>query len=535
MALIAGIDIGNSTTEIVVCNGTNPVAWDRRPTRGIKGSAASLQAAAALLKNIERVHQITVDQVAVAPWKPVLTQATTIHESQPDTGRLSIISCSQNSVTGNSAVSGLPWLIHQPIISGELIAIVPAEVGYEEAAHIINNNPTVVGAIVQRDEAVLIAGRLNRTIPIVDCADTQLAAAAQKLMVEVRPAGQRVSTVTDVWAVSHALDLQQREQPDLALLAQWVAHERAAVFAVFAVAPPRIDTSLHDSVTWNDGRTEDTFYAIDSINSMSVGAIRRHNQHDVDDLWALDITRCLVQIGLHSPTSSHARAIVTAELAATEPAVLDVTDYFSVPVTVCESEARAAATGALTTPGIAPDAVIIDIGGGTIDLIANKTELSAAGAGEMLTAAVAHVLEVPLGAADWIKRTSAQRVESPQVMLNEDGSKSFIDSLSTHSFVGKLVTPGPSGLLSFNNSFQLAEWRLTRQAFKKRIIAENIGRLIRDYNNLDLVLVGGPAIDDELLPAVSSLSNVRAVGRGNVAGLLGQRYCVAYGLTQLVN
>ena len=205
------------------------------------------------------------------------------------------------------------------------------------------------------------------------------------------------------------------------------------------------------------------------------------------------------------------------------------------PVTVCESEARAAAIGALTTPGIAPDAVIIDIGGGTIDLIASKAELSVAGAGEMLTAAVAHLLEVPLGAADWIKRTAAQRVESPQVVLNEDGSKNFVDSLPTQSFVGKLVAPGPSGLLSFSTIFQLAEWRLARQGFKKRIIAENIGRLIENYKHADLVLVGGPAIDDELLPAVSALPNVRAVGRGNVAGILGQRYCVAYGLTQMVN
>lgn len=535
MALIAGIDIGNSTTEIVICDGVNPIAWDRRPTRGDKGSAASIQSAAALLKNIERAHHICVDQVAVAPWKPVSTKANTIHEPQPTTGRLQLIPCSQNSVAGDAAVSGRPWLITEPKVSGEVVALVPESVGYEQAALIINDNPSVVGAVVARDEAVLITRRLNRSMPIVDCADTVLAAQAQKLMIEVRPAGQRVTTISDVWAVSHSLDLAQNEHGDVALLAQWSQHERASVLAVFTQALHISQNRSHDVVTWKDGRTEDIFYALEAMNHISVGDIRRHNADKVDDLWAVNITGTLEQIGLHSPISSHARAIVSAELASTPLVDVDVSEYFSVPVFIGESESQAAAVGAFTTPGIAQDSVIIDIGGGTIDLITGSGEVSVAGAGDMLTAAVAHLLNVPLGAADWIKRTSAQRVESPQIMLNEDGSKTFLDSHPNNNFVGKLVTQGPSGLMSFETSLQLAEWRLVRQTLKKRIIGANVGRLIEHHDELNVVLVGGPTIDDELLPAVSSLKNVRAVGRGNVAGKLGQRFSVAFGLTQIQN
>ena len=47
MALIAGVDIGNSTTEIVIAEGTTPIARERRPTRGHKGSEASVRSAAA--------------------------------------------------------------------------------------------------------------------------------------------------------------------------------------------------------------------------------------------------------------------------------------------------------------------------------------------------------------------------------------------------------------------------------------------------------------------------------------------------------
>lgn len=55
---------------------------------------------------------------------------------------------------------------------------------------------------------------------------------------------------------------------------------------------------------------------------------------------------------------------------------------FKVPVVVAESESFAARIGATSTPGVGSGAAILDIGGGTIDLI-SEVELSAAGAGEL--------------------------------------------------------------------------------------------------------------------------------------------------------
>ena len=101
MELVAGIDIGNSTTEIVIADGVNPVAWDRRPTRGIKGSEASVQAAASLLKIMEREQNLVVAKVVVAPWNPVTTLTSTIHEPLPETGNIRIVKTSHNSVVGD--------------------------------------------------------------------------------------------------------------------------------------------------------------------------------------------------------------------------------------------------------------------------------------------------------------------------------------------------------------------------------------------------------------------------------------------------
>jgi hypothetical protein len=238
----------------------------------------------------------------------------------------------------------------------------------------------------------------------------------------------------------------------------------------------------------------------------------------------------------------HTRDLALAQLAATSiDAPSDLSKIFGVPVTVAKSEAQAAKLGAHSTPGLALDAAVLDIGGGTIDLI-STVELSAAGAGELLTAAVAFALDTSRGAADWIKRGPAQRLESPHLLLSEDGSKAFTDESKPYpaSAMGSLIAPGPAGYLTFGQNLQPAEWRIMRQALKQAAIGSNVARLIRSIaadetgdHGLNLVLVGGPAADDELIPILSQVTGITAIGRGNVAGKLGHRYAVAYGLSQL--
>ncbi len=69
---------------------------------------------------------------------------------------------------------------------------------------------------------------------------------------------------------------------------------------------------------------------------------------------------------------------------------------------------------------------------------------------------------------------------------------------------------------------------------------ENVSRVLRTFSDqvclpgpFDLVIVGGPTADDELLPALGRLPLVEGLGRGNVAGMPGHRYAVAYGLTRI--
>jgi hypothetical protein len=550
MALIAGVDIGNSTTEIVIADGKTPVAWDRRPTRGIKGSESSVRSAAALLRNIERKTGFKVDQVNVAPWYPVASEVATIITPPPKIGKVHVVSCADYSVVGDCWATGIPWDISTtPPRKISVIAIVMSKTGYKQAAERINRaieqGTRISAVIVADDEAVLIASRLSTNLPIVDKADCQAALTAKKLFIEVRPAGQCVSTATDVWALQSALGTQLQDAESVGLVSRWVRDLRAVVIGLYVESIDENTDRTNFSLTLRSGETLDLASAIPQLLDNSTGSVSALNLETTiftRDVWGVDIDSILANRGIRL-AGHHSNRIALASLseAACDPPG-DLSSIFETPVKIVNSESEAALIGARATPGLPKEAVVLDIGGGTIDLVGEDRDISVAGAGELLTTAVAEILGVPRGAADWIKKGPAQRVDSAQVLLSESGSYNFVskeDAATISTKLSMLVTPGPVGLLPFGRGMQPAEWRIIRQSLKLEIIARNVSRILRTYREqlstnelFDIVIVGGPAEDDELLPAIGRLPEVRGLGRGNVAGVLGHRFAVAYGLSQ---
>ena len=196
------------------------------------------------------------------------------------------------------------------------------------------------------------------------------------------------------------------------------------------------------------------------------------------------------------------------------------------------SEGAAARSGALATPGARTDAAVLDLGGGTVDVISGREELVAAGGGDLLTAVVAALLATSRSAAEWAKRGPCSRLEGPQLLLTEDGGRVFLDTAASSELVGSLVAPGPAGLLPFDRAHAPAEWRALRLRAKALVLGHNVARALRtlDERPRQAVLVGGPAGDDEALAALTAaLPAPTVVGRGDVSGL-GHRYAVAYGL-----
>ncbi len=213
-------------------------------------------------------------------------------------------------------------------------------------------------------------------------------------------------------------------------------------------------------------------------------------------------------------------------------------DLLAVPVRSLAAEPVAARVGALTTPGARDDAVVVDLGAGTVDVIGPGTSVVAAGAGELLTAAVAEMLGIPRAAADWVKRGPCVRVDGGQRFEAEDGRRGFLDVRAPASAAGMLAVDGPGGWLPFDRRHGPGEWRAIRLRLKAAVLASNFQRAVRTLGQdlRQVLVVGGPAGDEELLAVIArSLPDGVAVGRGNAGGTcegepLGHRYAVALGL-----
>src|SRR5260370_2636035 len=115
MTVIAGVDVGNATTEVAFLDGTRLLGVDRVPTRGRKGSADSLRAAAALVRRLERRLGCRVTEARVAPLRAVDTTTLTIPAAPPATGRLRLIAAGVATPGGAGAWAGVPLWLDRPL------------------------------------------------------------------------------------------------------------------------------------------------------------------------------------------------------------------------------------------------------------------------------------------------------------------------------------------------------------------------------------------------------------------------------------
>jgi hypothetical protein len=274
-----------------------------------------------------------------------------------------------------------------------------------------------------------------------------------------------------------------------------------------------------------------------AVRALGIGS----GPSEVDDLFAVDLAAAAEAATARQ--GSTGRAVLVASLsrlrdphAAEETGMLG--DLLAVPVRCLVSEPAAARFGALTTPGARNDAVVVDLGAGTIDVIGSQASVVAAGAGELLTAAVAEMLGIPRATADWVKRGPCVRVDGGQRFEAEDGTRGFLPATAPGSAAGMLAVDGPGGLLPFDRHHGPGEWRAIRLRLKSAVLASNFRRAVRTLGQDpgQVLVVGGPAGDEELLGVIArALPDGVAVGRGNVGGTcpgepLGHRYAVALGL-----
>lgn len=522
MTAVAGIDIGNTTTEVVLLDvGERPgevVAHDRRRTRGRKGSAESVLAAARLVARLTTRHELSLRGAVVSHLAPVRTTTSTSGEPRVDTRPLRVLTRRVASAHGDGWAVGVPIQVDHLCREGnpgaEVIAVVPAHVSYAEAAeHVeaaLRSHVYVCGVVAARDEAVLIGNRLSVALPVIDQTPSEPVLAARLVAMEVRPLGQSLSRLVDPYWLADHFRLPNRSSA-ISETARCLADSSEALVLIEGGDAPVDDCPVSESSdSLGDRSASDDYFSVRVADITAEAQARR--------------------------TAVPGSGTLAAELF-TEPLsdpAQDMSVALGVPTLVAGAEVDLGRRGALTTPGCPGGAVVVDIGGGTIDISNGDADVVLAGAGNLLTRVVSVGLAIPSGVAEHAKRGAAVLAAEPQVLVDEDGGRSFTERPLGEGHVGALCVGGPVGLVPFSVSLELAEWRAWRRTAKRHVLGHNLRRGLATLDLSDspaVLLAGGGAGDDELVAVLGAYLPERAtVGRADVAGRLGHRHAVSYGL-----
>lgn len=515
MTIWAGIDIGNATTEIVLCRENERLdleilATAATRTRGTKGTVCAMDAAVRLLRRTASTHGLIVERAAFAPTPPVKETRDTVVQTPIETGRLRVQFSHGPTPAGDGSAIGLPVAVSRiPEDSkAPMVVCAPAQWRFDEVAAAVNAAATrgidIRGIVVSNDEAVLIANRLSTPIPVVDDIPTEPLLSARLVAIEVRQGGGPLRQLSDPLWICAAFGLQPWERAHAQSVAAQLRDRFVGVVALerAARAPLPRESSLPPP-----------------------GARVRH----------VDLAQIAASAGTRrGAVETSIQVAASLNPGEETPADCEIlADILQAPVTQVGSEGEAARRGAATTPGLTGEFTVVDVGGGTVDVIGNHEQRTVPGAGQLLTLVTSLGLATSWSCAEYAKRGESVRAVSATLVEDEYGRRRFLERPVDGRHLGWLFAQAPGGLLPVTARLAPTEWRAWRLAAKAHVIGSAVvdGTTALNEPPSTLVLVGGGAADEELVRSVQERVGLDVlVARGNVAGSLGFRYAVAYGL-----
>jgi diol dehydratase reactivase alpha subunit len=598
MPYVAGVDIGNNTTEVALAELTDSgelrfLSSSLVRTVGIKGTVQNI---------VGVVHALDRALAPVGLARHQL-RLTLLNEATPVIGDVAMETITETVIT-ESAMIG-----HNPSTPGgqglgvgftlplaELgaaspdkrwVAIIPGDVDFTDAASQLNQAAAaglqVVGAIVQKDDAVLINNRLQRHIPIVDeVKHIDRVPLNMLAAVEVAGPGRAIEKLSNPYDLATLFDLDPEETRRVVPIAHALAGARSAV----VIRTPRGDIeerripaghivligqnrkveiaveegaeaimhSLGDVApllevqaeagTNVGGMFEHVRRVMAELTDQPVAAIR------VQDILAVDTFKPQQIQGSLAGEYAMGNAVGLAAMVSTQKLPMQrlasqLQEEIKVSVAVGGVEAEMAIRGALTTPGTTSPLAILDLGGGStdaslIDSSGKVRSVHLAGAGDMVTLLIATELGLEdRGLAEQIKRSPLAKAESLFHLRHEDGTVQFFQEPLDPRFFGRVVVVSENGLIPLETRELLPKIVAVRREAKRKVFVQNSLRALQRIapaGNLRLisfvVLVGGSALDFEIPPMIAeALMNYGVVtGRANVRAREGPRNAVATGL-----
>lgn len=560
--LVAGIDIGNATTEVALAEtGTEGqvrfLSSAIVPTTGIKGTSTNIrglfhsltEALGKAGRRLEDLDSIRINEAAPVIGdvametitETVITESTMIGHNPSTPGGLGI------GVGTTIALDELPDApAGQPYI-----VVVPRTIPYDQVAARLNavaERLEITGAILQADDGVLVHNRLARKIPIVD--EVRLIEKVPLGMlaaIEVADIGRIVETLSNPFGIATLFGLEAEATRSVVPLARSLVGNRSAV----VIKTPEGDVQERripaGRLTFHGTNTLDVDVDLGAAEIMDVASRIRNladitgeagtnvggmmekvrvtmaqltNQHpreiNITDLLAVD-TRVPQQVagGIANEFSMEAAVgiavMVRTDRLQMERIASELAAEIGVPVEVGGVEADMAIRGALTTPGTAAPIAILDMGAGSTDASVMRpdgtgTSIHLAGAGNMVTLMIQSELGLDsFDLAEDIKRHPLAKVESVFNIRHEDGTVQFFeDPLPGHVYARTVVLK-PDGMVPLDVDLPVETIRQVRIRAKEQVFVTNAIRALQrvsptsEVRGIDfVVLVGGSALDFEI-------------------------------------
>ena len=531
MRYVAGVDIGNATTEVAVAKIDGKdiefLASGIGPTTGIKGTLDNISGVFYSLKNaLDKLNMDYADlsEIRINEAAPVIgdvametisetiiTESTVIGHNPSSPGGIGI------GVGTSVLVTDIPKLKE----SCDVIAVVPSNVNYVEASKLINEakeGVCIKGAIVQSDEGNLINHRLDNPIPIID--EVRLIEKVPIDLVcaiEVAPIGSVVSTLSNPYGIATLFGLTPQETKRVVPIARSLIGTRSGVViktpqgdvkerSVKAGTITFIGSKKSVTVDVDEGagkimeaialipEVEDIEGEIgtnagnmlDKVRRVMARLTEKHPRDiKIQDLLAVDTFNPQKVVGGIADEFSLENAVGIAAMVKSDRLQMEMiakvlTEKLRVPVFVGGVEADMAIKGALTTPGTSVPLAIVDMGAGSTDAsIVNREGkvklVHLAGAGNMVTLLIQSELGIDdFELAEDIKKYPVALVESLFHIRHEDGTVQFFtEPLSTDVFAKVVLVKENNELVALDGVESVEKVKKIRSEAKKKVFVTN--------------------------------------------------------------
>ena len=594
MSYIAGVDIGNSTTEVcvgeVTGNGNLTFLTSAScPTTGTKGTIENVYSVKNALKlAMSRIGRETsdIDLVRLNEAAPVIGDTAMETLTETVITDSSMIGHNPSTPAGAGQAVGEILLVEnisRGIPGTPYILAASAEHSYEEIAAVVNQcGLDIEGIILQADEAVLVENRIHKKVPIIDeVRRIDRLPDGVPAAIEVALPGQTVRMLSNPYGIATLLGLNAEETRTVTPLAKSLIGKRSAVVLktpggnIHENILPAGEIYFHGdrniTINLDEGADKIMEAAADAgdirdisgqpdtnvgnmLSRIRTGMSELDKSTEADiritDILAVDTLAPVLISGALAGETCLEKAVGIAAMVKTQKLPMqEIADRLKseldTEVKVAGVEAVMASLGALTTPGTKLPLAILDMGGGSTDAAiisddGHVTMTHQAGAGEL----VSMLIQTELGLSDrhiaeQIKKYPLAKVESLFHMRMENGQMTFVDESIDPRFFGRVVLLTESGLIRIEEEIPMEKIVQVRREAKRKVFVTNAFRALRKVapehnlrNISTVVLVGGSAEDFEIPEMLmEAFAEYRIVcGRGNIRGSEGPRNAVATGL-----